>query len=151
MVTDALNMPIDCSNLFVGTQAELSDVILEGDLTAEYIAPRTKFPIRDSHQFYIRGTVRLAENPIVYSVGEDGKQLIAFTSVENSRNLVKVDVRYEYSCETEIELMKMEINTEECGVFMPQWIVDCNKDVQANPYDLLNIRTDKGEVITSEE
>ena len=118
-VTDALNQPIDCSNFFVGTQAELSDVILDGDLTADYIAPRTKFPIRDSHQFYIRGTVRLAENPIVYSVSEDGKQLIAFTSVENSRNLVKVDVRYEDSCETELELMRMEINTEECGQFSP--------------------------------
>ena len=63
--------------------------------------------------------MRLAENPIVYSVSEDGKQLIAFTSVENSHNLVKVDVRYEDSCETEFELMKMEIHTEECGVFIP--------------------------------
>ena len=84
-------------------------------------------------------------------MSEDGKQLIAFTSVENSRNLVKVDVRYEDSCETELELMKMEINTEECGIFTPQWIVDCNKGLQQNPYDLVNIVTNKGEVITSEE
>ena len=47
---------------------------------------------------------------------ENGSQLIAFTAVENSRNLVKVDVKYEDSCETDFELMKMDIHTEQCGL-----------------------------------
>ena len=55
----------------------------------------------------------------MYSIREDGKPLIAFTAVENALNLVKVDVRYEDSCEADFELMRMDIHTEECGQFSP--------------------------------
>lgn len=65
----------------MGTTEELTDVVLDGVITPDYLVPRLEFPQRDPHTFYIRGTVRLTENPIAYSLREDGKQLIAFTSV----------------------------------------------------------------------
>ena len=108
-MTEEIENAVDCSEFFMGTTEELSDVILDGVIVPYYTVPRLEFPQRDPHTFFIKGTVRLSDNPIVYSLREDGKQLIAFTSVENSHNLVKVDVRYEDSCETDFELMKMDI------------------------------------------
>ena len=142
---------MDCSEFQIGTSDDLTDVVLDGAITPEFAVPKHEFPQRDPHTFYIRGPIRLVENPIVYSMRENGSQLIAFTSVENSRNLVKVDVRYEDSCETDFELMKMDIQTEQCGTVQPQWVVNCKKEMQPNPYELLNVITNKGEVITSDE
>ena len=45
-ITDQLNQPIaDCSNFFVGTLAELNDVILDGDITPDYTVPKIEFPM----------------------------------------------------------------------------------------------------------
>lgn len=107
---------VDCSEFQIGTTDELNDVVLDGNITPEFSVPKLEFPHRDPHTFFIRGPIHLTENPIVYSMRENGSQLIAFTAVENSRNLVKVDVKYEDSCETDFELMKMDIHTEQCGL-----------------------------------
>ena len=72
-VIEEIENAVDCSEFYMGTTEELSDVILDGVIAPDYAVPRLEFPQRDPHTFFIRGTVRLSDNPIVYSLREDGK------------------------------------------------------------------------------
>ena len=81
--------------------------------------------------------------------------MMAFTQTEASRDMVKVEVRYEEQCEGDFELMQMDIPLSDgCGMITPQWIVKCDMKDQGknqNVFDYLQVLTNQGDVVTSNE
>ena len=121
---------LNCDDINIGTMEHLSDVVIEGQLKADYMAAQFEFAQSQPHTFYIKGTTHLSGPPTVYSLTNDdsAKELMAFTQVENSHGIVKVEVKYsDKECTNELELMQMDIPLQSgCGTLSPQWFVKCD-------------------------
>ena len=102
------------------------DVVRDGLLRSEFADAETEFLQSRPHSFFIRGSTALAGAPSIYSLNTSqddstAEELLAFTELDNSANLVKIGVRYsERPCKDEYELMQMDLPLAGgCGTLSP--------------------------------
>ena len=63
----AASFDFNCDDIAVGTLEDLSDVVREGLVRAEYRTAEFEYLQSKPHAFFIRGSVPLVANPVVYS------------------------------------------------------------------------------------
>ena len=133
---------INCNNIQVGTTEDLSDVVRDGVIRAEYSSAEFQHSQSLPHTYYIRGLddAKLDGSPIVHSVRNNSHSgptaadgLVAFTQMTNSNDkMFKVEVNYsDKNCQGEQELMQMDINlVGDCPTLSPQWYVKCDNTAE---------------------
>jgi len=151
----------NCDDFSIGTRPDLVDVVRQGAVRAEFMGAEFEFSQSIPHSFFMKGSVALAGNPIVYSLNSSQddstvEELLAFTSVETSLNMLKVEVKYsDKECRDDFELMQMDIPLADgCGTLSAQWFVICDILDKGNrtpsAYDHLHVVTGRGEVVTGD-
>ena len=136
-----------CKQIAVGTTEGGNDIVNAGIIQTNFLTATQLFESgSNSANIFIEGPIALQEQPLVYPVGSgdsSDESIVAYTSQQTAKNIVKLDVNYECTGPSEDgrvskQTFPMQLDlafANDCGLLQPQWLVICSQQVEFTATD----------------